>query len=75
MAAVETTNFITIMFTQLIHLIKHQYNTIELMHWWSEGTSGIVLAFITAYFCLETPTYKRYYKLYATGALLLAIFE
>jgi hypothetical protein len=45
------------------------------MHWWSEGTSGIALAFIKAYFCLETPTYKRYYKLYATGALLLSIFR
>jgi len=42
----------------------------ELMHWWSEGTSGIALAFIKAYECSDNPTLKQDYKHYATGALL-----
>ncbi|WP_205509673.1 protein kinase/lanthionine synthetase C family protein [Longitalea arenae] len=42
----------------------------ELMHWWSEGTSGIALAFIKAYVCSDNPTDKQQYKHYATGALL-----
>jgi len=42
----------------------------ELMHWWSEGTSGIALAFIKAYSCSDNPTLKQRYKHYATGALL-----
>jgi serine/threonine protein kinase len=42
----------------------------ELMHWWSEGTSGIALAFIKAYACSDHPTLKQDYKHYATGALL-----
>lgn len=42
----------------------------ELMHWWSEGTSGIALAFIKAYICSDNPTNKQQYKHYATGALL-----
>jgi serine/threonine protein kinase len=42
----------------------------ELMHWWSEGTSGIALAFIKAYSCSDNPTYKQHYKQFATGALL-----
>jgi serine/threonine protein kinase len=42
----------------------------ELMHWWSEGTSGIALAFIKAYACSDNPTDKQRYKQYATGALL-----
>ncbi|WP_207513510.1 protein kinase/lanthionine synthetase C family protein [Longitalea luteola] len=42
----------------------------ELMHWWSEGTSGIALAFIKAYECSDSPTDKLQYKHYATGALL-----
>lgn len=42
----------------------------ELMHWWSEGTSGIALAFIKAYVCSDHPTLKQQYKQYATGALL-----
>ncbi|OQP58184.1 hypothetical protein A3860_07620 [Niastella vici] len=42
----------------------------ELMHWWSEGTSGIALAFIKAYACSDNPTLKQDYKHYATGALL-----
>lgn len=42
----------------------------ELMHWWSEGTSGIALAFIKAYACSDNPTDKQRYKLFATGALL-----
>jgi serine/threonine protein kinase len=41
----------------------------ELMHWWSEGTSGIALAFIKAYACSDNPTLKQNYKHYATGAL------
>jgi serine/threonine protein kinase len=42
----------------------------ELMHWWSEGTSGIALAFIKAYECSDNPTDKQRYKQFATGALL-----
>ncbi len=42
----------------------------ELMHWWSEGTSGIALAFIKAYICSDNPANKQTYKQYATGALL-----
>ena len=42
----------------------------ELMHWWSEGTSGIALAFIKAYKCSDNPTDKQRYKQFATGALL-----
>jgi serine/threonine protein kinase len=42
----------------------------ELMHWWSEGMSGIALAFIKAYACSDNPTHKQQYKHYATGALL-----
>ncbi|HEY8895057.1 MAG TPA: protein kinase/lanthionine synthetase C family protein [Niastella sp.] len=42
----------------------------ELMHWWSEGTSGIALAFIKAYTCSDNPTNKQQYKHFATGALL-----
>ena len=42
----------------------------ELMHWWSEGTSGIALAFIKAYTCSDNPANKQTYKQYATGALL-----
>jgi hypothetical protein len=42
----------------------------ELMHWWSEGTSGIALAFIKAYACSDNLTLKQNYKHYATGALL-----
>lgn len=42
----------------------------ELMHWWSEGASGIALAFIKAYICSDNPTNKQQYKHYATGALL-----
>jgi lantibiotic modifying enzyme len=42
----------------------------ELMHWWSEGTSGIALAFIKAYECSDNPTDKQRYKQLATGALL-----
>lgn len=42
----------------------------ELMHWWSEGTSGIALAFIKAYACSGNPADKQIYKQYATGALL-----
>jgi len=42
----------------------------ELMHWWSEGTSGIALAFIKAYACSDNPTDKQRYKHFATGALL-----
>jgi serine/threonine protein kinase len=42
----------------------------ELMHWWSEGTSGIALAFIKAYACSDNPTDKHRYKQFATGALL-----
>ncbi len=42
----------------------------ELMHWWSEGTSGIALAFIKAYGCSVNPTDKQRYKHFATGALL-----
>jgi hypothetical protein len=40
------------------------------MHWWSEGTSGIALAFIKAYSYSGNPTGKQFYKQYATGALL-----
>ena len=40
------------------------------MHWWSEGTSGIALAFIKAYICSDNPANKQTYKQYATGALL-----
>jgi serine/threonine protein kinase len=42
----------------------------KLMHWWSEGTSGIALAFIKAYACSDNPTDKQRYKQFATGALL-----
>ncbi|AEV99030.1 hypothetical protein A4D02_10755 [Niastella koreensis] len=42
----------------------------ELMHWWSEGTSGIALAFIKAYSCSDNLTDKQRYKQFATGALL-----
>lgn len=46
----------------------------KLMHWWGDGASGNVLAFIKAYLCVVTPACKHHYKHYATGALLLSIF-
>lgn len=60
---------------EISYLLQQQapalcYCNKELMHWWSEGTSGIALAFIKAYVCSDNPTLKQQYKHYATSALL-----
>lgn len=69
MTAVEVTKFIAIMFTRLIHGSKHPYdNLINALV--EQRLVGKSPCFYKSLFLSGNPADKRYYKLYATGALL-----